>query len=86
MRSSRFGNALHATDFINFVNLCLMKDESVRPKYTKLLEHQFIRRSAEEEVNVSGYVTSILDRMQGNDPRPTESLLEKMEITDRNGS
>lgn len=29
-------------DFINFVNLCLMKDEAVRPKYTKLLEHPFI--------------------------------------------
>lgn len=77
---------LFTIDFINFVNLCLMKDESVRPKYTKLLEHPFIKRSAGEEVNVTGYVTSILDRMQGNDPRPTESLLEKMEITDRNGS
>ena len=29
-------------DFIHFVNLCLMKDEAVRPKYTKLLEHPFI--------------------------------------------
>ena len=25
-------------------------------------------------------------RMQGNEPRPTGSLLEKMEITDKNGS
>jgi len=73
-------------DFINFVNLCLMKDESVRPKYTKLLEHPFIRKSAEEAVEVAAYVTFILDRMQGNEPRPTESLLEKMEIIDRNGS
>jgi len=72
-------------DFINFVNLCLMKDETVRPKYIKLLEHPFIVRSQEETVNVAGYVTSILDRMQGNDPRPTESLLEKMEITEKNG-
>ena len=63
-----------------------MKDESVRPKYTKLLEHPFIRRSAEEAVEVAAYVTFILDRMQGNEPRPTESLLEKMEIIDRNGS
>merc|ERR1712036_173012 len=70
-------------DFINFVNLCLMKDETVRPKYIKLLEHPFIVRSQEETVNVAGYVTSILDRMQGNDPRPTESLLEKMEITEK---
>ena len=73
-------------DFINFVNLCLMKDETVRPKYTKLLEHPFIVRSVEENVGVAGYVTFILDRMQGNNPRPTESLLEKMEITDKNSS
>lgn len=72
-------------DFINFVNLCLMKDETVRPKYIKLLEHPFIVRSQAETVNVAGYVTFILDRMQGNDPRPTESLLEKMEITEKNG-
>jgi len=73
-------------DFINFVNLCLMKDESVRPKYTKLLEHSYIKRSAEENVDVASFVTSILDRMQGNYPRPTESLLERMEITEKNGS
>ena len=73
-------------DFINFVNLCLMKDESVRPKYTKLLEHSFIKRSADENVDVASFVTSILDRMQGNEPRPTESLLERMEITEKNGS
>jgi len=73
-------------EFINFVNLCLMKDESVRPKYTKLMEHPFIVSSEAEVVDVAGYVTAILDRMQGNEPRPTESLLEKMEITDKNGS
>lgn len=73
-------------EFINFVNLCLMKDESVRPKYTKLMEHPFIVSSEAETVDVAGYVTAILDRMQGNEPRPTESLLEKMEITDKSGS
>ena len=25
-------------------------------------------------------------RMQGNEPRPTETMLEKMDITDKNGS
>jgi len=73
-------------DFINFVNLCLMKDESVRPKYTKLLEHPFILTSEREQLDMGGYVTAILDRMQGNEPRPTETLLEKMDITDKNGS
>ena len=27
-----------------------------------------------------------LFRMQGNEPRPTETMLEKMDITDKNGS
>lgn len=71
-------------DFINFVNLCLMKDESVRPKYNKLLEHPFILQSEGELIDTAGYVTGILDRMQGNEPR-TESLLQRMEITDKNG-
>merc|ERR1719507_142811 len=73
-------------EFINFVNLCLMKDESVRPKYTKLLEHPFIVTSENEKLDMAGYVTSILDRMQGNEPRPAETMLEKMDITDKNGS
>jgi len=72
-------------EFINFVNLCLMKDESVRPKYTKLLEHPFLLTSQTEQLDTAGYVTNILDRMQGNAPRPTETMLEKMEITDKNG-
>ena len=66
--------------------ICYKRPQSVRPKYTKLLEHSFIKKSAEENVDVAGFVTSVLDRMQGNEPRPTESLLEKMEITEKNGS
>jgi len=72
-------------EFINFVNACLTKEETARPKYTQLMEHQFILRSVREELDVSNYVTSILDRIQGNEPRP-ESLLQRMEISDKNGS
>lgn len=79
----RNGNSF-TIEFINFVNLCLMKDETVRPKYNKLLEHPFIVRCADEPVDTAGYVVSIHDRMQGNEPRmSTESLLEKMEITEK---
>jgi mitogen-activated protein kinase kinase 4 len=71
-------------EFIQFANLCLMKEETVRPKYNKLLEHPFILRCAAENVDTAGYVTATLDRMQGNEPRQnTETLLEKMEITDK---
>ena len=34
----------------------------------------------------SASVDEFTCRMQGNEPRPTGSLLEKMEITDKNGS
>jgi len=72
-------------EFINFVNLCLMKDETVRPKYIKLLEQPFILKSEIEDFDTARYVTSILDRMQGNQPRP-EKMFQRMEISDKNGS
>jgi len=74
-------------EFINFVNLCLTKDETVRPKYTRLLEQPFIRRSESEEMDTAKYVTSVLQRMQGGSAahaRP-ENMLQRMEISD-NGS
>ncbi|KAK3585169.1 hypothetical protein CHS0354_001792 [Potamilus streckersoni] len=51
-------------DFVNFLNTCLTKDERQRPKYNKLLEHQFIRCAEEEEVDVAGYVVSVLDQIK----------------------
>jgi hypothetical protein len=60
------------------------QDESVRPKYDKLLKHPFILQSQSEVIDTAGYVTGILHRMQGNEPR-TEILLQRMEITDKNG-
>ena len=133
--------SIFTIDFINFVNLCLMKDEAVRPKYTKLLEHPFIvtrfSRKNKKKLNtdlnfqrewtaghgrlcyfhsrqvVIKLVSTLLKtfraqallvpvhenlcspdsgvtnhhfRMQGNEPRPTETMLEKMDITDKNGS
>uniref|UniRef100_A0A4W3HL58 mitogen-activated protein kinase kinase n=1 Tax=Callorhinchus milii TaxID=7868 RepID=A0A4W3HL58_CALMI len=49
--------------FINFVNLCLTKDESKRPKYRELLKHPFILMYEERKVAVAGYVCKILDQM-----------------------
>ncbi|XP_029456089.1 dual specificity mitogen-activated protein kinase kinase 4 isoform X2 [Rhinatrema bivittatum] len=49
--------------FINFVNLCLTKDESKRPKYKELLKHPFILMYEERAVDVAGYVCKILDQM-----------------------
>ncbi|XP_075759549.1 dual specificity mitogen-activated protein kinase kinase 4 isoform X12 [Pelodiscus sinensis] len=49
--------------FINFVNLCLTKDESKRPKYKELLKHPFILMYEERVVDVACYVCKILDQM-----------------------
>ncbi|XP_069056481.1 dual specificity mitogen-activated protein kinase kinase 4 isoform X3 [Pleurodeles waltl] len=49
--------------FINFVNLCLTKDESKRPKYKELLKHTFILMYEERPVEVAAYVCRILDQM-----------------------
>lgn len=51
-------------EFVNFLNACLTKDEKQRPKYIKLVEHPFIKRYEELDVDVAGYVTNILDQMQ----------------------
>ncbi|XP_071442274.1 dual specificity mitogen-activated protein kinase kinase 4-like isoform X3 [Hetaerina americana] len=53
-------------EFVNFVNTCLIKDETQRPKYNKLLEHPFIKCSDETAIDVALYVSDILDRMSNN--------------------
>ncbi|RXG53605.1 Dual specificity mitogen-activated protein kinase kinase 4 [Armadillidium vulgare] len=54
-------------DFVNFVNTCLTKEESARPKYRQLLEHPFVLKSKTEATNVAQYVSKILDKMENNE-------------------
>ncbi|KAF0304873.1 Dual specificity mitogen-activated protein kinase kinase 4 [Amphibalanus amphitrite] len=61
------GNTFTA-EFVDFVNTCLEKDESRRPKYNTLLQHAFIRRSESETVDVAGYVNMYLDAVAHNMP------------------
>ncbi|XP_043091025.1 dual specificity mitogen-activated protein kinase kinase 4a isoform X2 [Puntigrus tetrazona] len=56
--------------FINFVNLCLTKDESKRPKYKELLKHPFIQMYEERTVDVASYVCMILDQMPASPSSP----------------
>ncbi|XP_074411440.1 dual specificity mitogen-activated protein kinase kinase 4 isoform X2 [Zonotrichia albicollis] len=56
--------------FINFVNLCLTKDESKRPKYKELLKHPFILMYEERTVDVACYVCKILDQMPATPSSP----------------
>ncbi|XP_066598771.1 dual specificity mitogen-activated protein kinase kinase 4 isoform X2 [Prorops nasuta] len=64
-------NGNHFTlEFVNFVNTCLIKEETQRPKYNKLLEHPFIRRSEEATIDVAAYISGILDNMANNGVTP----------------
>lgn len=57
-------NGNHFTmDFVNFVNTCLIKEETQRPKYNKLLEHPFIRKAEEDTTDVAAYISGVLDNM-----------------------
>ncbi|XP_048508035.1 dual specificity mitogen-activated protein kinase kinase 4 isoform X5 [Athalia rosae] len=57
-------------DFVNFVNTCLIKEETQRPKYNKLLEHPFIRKGEEATIDVAAYVSGVLDSMTNNGVTP----------------
>ncbi|KMQ98306.1 dual specificity mitogen-activated protein kinase kinase 4-like protein [Lasius niger] len=64
-------NGNHFTmDFVNFVNTCLIKEETQRPKYNKLLEHPFIRRAEEATIDVAAYISGVLDNMANNGVTP----------------
>ncbi|CAJ1080506.1 dual specificity mitogen-activated protein kinase kinase 4b isoform X2 [Xyrichtys novacula] len=56
--------------FISFVNLCLTKDESKRPKYRELLKRPFILMYEERYVDVASYVCRILDQIPASPISP----------------
>lgn len=44
----------------------LIKEENQRPKYNKLLEHLFIKRSDAESVDVASYISEIMTAMEND--------------------
>ncbi|KAJ3600227.1 hypothetical protein NHX12_031213 [Muraenolepis orangiensis] len=56
--------------FIAFVNLCLTKDESKRPKYKELLKDPFIQIYENRQVDVASYVCKLLDQMPTSPSSP----------------
>ena len=66
-------------EFVNFVNTCLIKDETQRPKYTRLLGHDFIVRSDSERVDVAEYVTMILERYDAREGMDDEDAADGAE-------
>uniref|UniRef100_A0A0A9X3I5 mitogen-activated protein kinase kinase n=3 Tax=Lygus hesperus TaxID=30085 RepID=A0A0A9X3I5_LYGHE len=55
------------TEFVDFVDTCLIKEETLRPKYNTLLKHQFIKKSEHSNVNTAKYFTDILLVMFADD-------------------
>jgi len=55
-----------SSDFVNFVNTCLINDELQRPKYSRLLQHPFLIRSAAsvDEYNVKQYLCDVFEKMR----------------------
>ncbi|XP_034057867.1 dual specificity mitogen-activated protein kinase kinase 4a isoform X2 [Gymnodraco acuticeps] len=56
--------------FISFVNVCLTKDESKRPKYKELLKDPFIQMYEERSVDVASYVCRLMDQMPTSPSSP----------------
>ncbi|XP_077590894.1 dual specificity mitogen-activated protein kinase kinase 4a isoform X2 [Stigmatopora nigra] len=57
--------------FISFVNVCLTKDESKRPKYKELLKDPFIQMYEERPVDVAAYVCRLMDQMPASPISPS---------------
>ncbi|XP_037946675.1 dual specificity mitogen-activated protein kinase kinase 4 [Teleopsis dalmanni] len=53
-------------EFVDFVNTCLIKNESERPKYSRLLQMPFIIRGEHSHTDVAAYVTDILESMEND--------------------
>lgn len=55
---------------MNCLFFSLIKDESNRPKYSKLLLHPFILRGEKSHTDVATYVSDILETMAYNGITP----------------
>ncbi|XP_066470087.1 dual specificity mitogen-activated protein kinase kinase 7 isoform X2 [Tiliqua scincoides] len=63
-----------SVDFQSFVKDCLTKDHRKRPKYNKLLEHNFIKRYETLEVDVASWFKDVMAKTES--PR-TSSILSQ---------
>ncbi|XP_076443153.1 dual specificity mitogen-activated protein kinase kinase 6-like isoform X1 [Babylonia areolata] len=50
-------------EFEDFVVQCLLKDFKVRPNYVQLLEHAFIKKAESTDLDMAGYITSVIERL-----------------------
>lgn len=64
--STSYNGMEFSDEFVDFVNTCLIKEETHRPKYAKLLQHPFIQRGEKSRTDVAAYVMDILESMANN--------------------
>jgi mitogen-activated protein kinase kinase 4 len=64
--STSYNGMEFSEEFVDFVNICLIKEETHRPKYAKLLQHPFIQRCEKNRTDVASYVSDILESMANN--------------------
>ncbi|XP_025096480.1 dual specificity mitogen-activated protein kinase kinase 6-like isoform X2 [Pomacea canaliculata] len=50
-------------EFEDFVSQCLRKDCTTRPNYQQLLQHPFILQAQKAQVDMAGYITSVIERL-----------------------
>ncbi|XP_051898055.1 dual specificity mitogen-activated protein kinase kinase 7 isoform X3 [Pristis pectinata] len=62
-------------DFQSFVKDCLTKDHRKRPKYNKLLEHNFIKRYETLEVDVASWFKEVMAKTES--PRSSSILSQQ---------
>ncbi|XP_069783655.1 dual specificity mitogen-activated protein kinase kinase 7 isoform X2 [Narcine bancroftii] len=62
-------------DFQSFVKDCLTKDHRKRPKYNKLLEHNFIKRYETLEVDVASWFKEVMAKTES--PRSSNILSQQ---------
>ncbi|XP_037923314.1 dual specificity mitogen-activated protein kinase kinase 2 [Hermetia illucens] len=62
--STSYNGMEFSTEFVEFVNTCLIKDESQRPKYSKLLQLPFIQRGERSHTDVAAYFGNVLEQME----------------------
>ncbi|KAK7492791.1 hypothetical protein BaRGS_00015929, partial [Batillaria attramentaria] len=51
-----------STELQDFVAQCLQKNVEARPKYKQLLEHPFLKRATETQVDLKEYIGSVIER------------------------
>jgi serine/threonine protein kinase len=60
--SPKLPTSQFSPEFCDFIDKCLNKNNRERWNYSQLMEHTFIKKAAQEEVDMAGYVTDVIHK------------------------